>query len=88
MRRKIIVKKVNEMFNGNSETLTDPLAQDFHCAWLKDDESLKRIRKKSIEAVIKRVRYDKFKHIGNFNYEVNWLPEKNSWFHNWTFSAI
>ena len=88
MRRKIIVKKVHEMFDGKFEILADPLAKDFNCAWLKNDESLKRIRKKTIQAVINRVRQDQLKKFGNLNYERTWLPEKNSWFHNWTFSAM
>jgi len=88
MRRKIIVKKVHEMFDGKSQFLPLHLAQEFNCAWLKDNESTKGIRKKSIQAVIKRVRYDQIQQIGNFNYEVKWLPEKNCWLHNWTFSAM
>jgi len=88
MRRKIIVRKVHEMFNGKSEFLPLQSAQDFNCAWLKNNESTKRIRKKTIQAVITRVRQDQCKQIGNLSYERTWLPEKNSWFHNWTFSAI
>ena len=87
MRRKIIVKKVNEMFAGKFKIIPWQLAQDFNCAWLKNNKSTKRIRKLTIQAVVNRIRHDRLKQFGNFNYNLEWLADKNCWLHNWTFSA-